>query len=60
MHAQSGTGSGSAWPAKKGLGVKKAATVDFAEAEWIHQLGYDRESKEAEAKAAREAAALLV
>ncbi|KAI0299565.1 hypothetical protein BC826DRAFT_1117324 [Russula brevipes] len=61
------TGSGGvARPAKKGLGAKKAAPVDFAEAERraaaeaerIRQLGYDREREEAEAKAAREAAAL--
>ncbi|KAH9030016.1 hypothetical protein EDB84DRAFT_1669730 [Lactarius hengduanensis] len=48
-----------------GLGAKKAAPVDFAEAERraaeaerIRQLGYDREREEAEAQAAREAAAL--
>jgi ADP-ribosylation factor GTPase-activating protein 2/3 len=60
------TGSGGARPAKKGLGAKKAAPVDFAEAERraaaeaerIRQLGYDREREEAEAKAAREVAAL--
>jgi ADP-ribosylation factor GTPase-activating protein 2/3 len=32
--------------------------VDFAEAKWIRQLGYDREREEASAQAAREAAAL--
>jgi ADP-ribosylation factor GTPase-activating protein 2/3 len=60
------TGTGAARPAKKGLGAKKAAPVDFAEAERraaaeaerIRQLGYDREREEAEAQAAREAAAL--
>ncbi len=59
-------GAGAARPAKKGLGAKKAAPVDFAEAERraaaeaerIRQLGYDREREEAEAQAAREAAAL--
>lgn len=61
----SSTGTG-ARPAKKGLGAKKAAPVDFAEAERraaaeaerIRQLGYNREREEAEAQAAREAAAL--
>ncbi|KAN0131545.1 ArfGap domain containing protein [Lactarius tabidus] len=61
-----GTGAGAARPAKKGLGAKKAAPVDFAEAERraaaeaerVRQLGYDREREEAEAQAAREAAAL--
>ncbi|KAH9968327.1 hypothetical protein BGW80DRAFT_1339115 [Lactifluus volemus] len=60
------TSAGVARPAKKGLGAKKAAPVDFAEAERraaveaerIRQLGYDREREEAEAQAAREAAAL--
>src|SRR6267142_1208725 len=63
--SSTGTGTG-ARPAKKGLGAKKAAPVDFAEAERraaaeverIRQLGYDREREEAEAEAAREAAAL--
>ncbi|SRR6266702_3099536 len=58
------TGAGVARPAKKGLGAKNAAPVDFAEAgrraaaeaEQIRQLGYDHE--DAEAQAAREAAAL--
>jgi hypothetical protein len=58
-----GTG---ACPAKKGLGAKKAAPVDFvgaehcvaAEAEQIHQLGYDCEHKEASAQVARKAVAL--
>jgi ADP-ribosylation factor GTPase-activating protein 2/3 len=53
-------------PAKKGLGAKKAAPVDFAgaerhaatEAEQIRQLGYDREHEEASAQVAHEAAAL--
>jgi ADP-ribosylation factor GTPase-activating protein 2/3 len=60
------TSSSVARPAKKGLGAKKAAPVDFAEAERraaaeaerIRQLGYDRAREEAEAQAAREAAAL--
>jgi ADP-ribosylation factor GTPase-activating protein 2/3 len=64
--SSTGTGAGGARPAKKGLGAKKAAPVDFAEAERraaaeaerVRQLGYDREREEAEAKAAREAAAL--
>ena len=64
--SSTGTGAGAARPAKKGLGAKKAAPVDFAEAERraaaeaerIRQLGYDREREEAEAQAAREAAAL--
>ncbi|KAH9043543.1 hypothetical protein EDB83DRAFT_2639807 [Lactarius deliciosus] len=64
--SSTGTGVGAARPAKKGLGAKKAAPVDFAEAERraaaeaerIRQLGYDREREEAEALAAREAAAL--
>jgi len=64
--SSTGTGAGVARPAKKGLGAKKAAPVDFAEAERraaaeaerIRQLGYDREREEAEAQAAREAAAL--
>ncbi|KAH9952937.1 hypothetical protein BC827DRAFT_1251396 [Russula dissimulans] len=64
--SSTGTGTGAARPAKKGLGAKKAAPVDFAEAERraaaeaerIRQLGYDREREEAEAQAAREAAAL--
>lgn len=65
-NSSTGTGTGAARPAKKGLGAKKAAPVDFAEAERraaaeaerIRQLGYDREREEAEAQAAREAAAL--
>lgn len=64
--SSTGTGAGAARPAKKGLGAKKAAPVDFAEAERraaaeaerVRQLGYDREREEAEAQAAREAAAL--
>lgn len=64
--SSTGTGASAARPAKKGLGAKKAAPVDFAEAERraaaeaerIRQLGYDREREEAEAQAAREAAAL--
>ncbi|KAI9439432.1 hypothetical protein F5148DRAFT_1259840 [Russula earlei] len=66
--SSSGTsaGTGTTRPVKKGLGAKKAAPVDFAEAERraaaeaerIRQLGYDREREEAEAQAAREAAAL--
>ncbi|KAI9436632.1 hypothetical protein H4582DRAFT_1962192 [Lactarius indigo] len=64
--SSTGTGAGAARPAKKGLGAKKAAPVDFAEAERraaaeaerIRQLGYNREREEAEAQAAREAAAL--
>jgi ADP-ribosylation factor GTPase-activating protein 2/3 len=54
-----GTGT-SARPAKKGLGTKKATPVDFAEAERIRQLGYDREHEEASAQVAREVAALEV
>jgi ADP-ribosylation factor GTPase-activating protein 2/3 len=53
-------------PAKKGLGAKKAAPVDFAgaechvaaEAEQICQLGYDCEHEEASAWVACKAAAL--
>ncbi|KAN0111170.1 ArfGap domain containing protein [Russula decolorans] len=64
--SSTGTGASAARPAKKGLGAKKAAPVDFAEAERraaaeaerIRQLGYNREREEAEAQAAREAAAL--
>ncbi|KAH9970920.1 hypothetical protein BJV74DRAFT_866262 [Russula compacta] len=64
--SSTGTAAGVSRPAKKGLGAKKAAPVDFAEAERraaaeaerIRQLGYDREREEAEAQAAREAAAL--
>jgi ADP-ribosylation factor GTPase-activating protein 2/3 len=60
-----GTGTG-ARPVKKGLGVKKAAPVDFAgaercaaaEAERICQLGYDLEHEEASAQVAHEATAL--
>jgi ADP-ribosylation factor GTPase-activating protein 2/3 len=55
--SSTGTGTGT-HPAKKGLGAKKAAPVDFAEAERIRQLGYDREHEEASAQVAREAAAL--
>jgi ADP-ribosylation factor GTPase-activating protein 2/3 len=49
--SSTGTGTG-ARPAEKGLGAKKAAPVDFAEAEQIRQLGYDCEREEASAQAA--------
>jgi hypothetical protein len=55
--SSTGTGTG-ARPAKKGLGAKKAAPVDFAEAERIRQLGYDCEHEEASVQVARDAAAL--
>jgi ADP-ribosylation factor GTPase-activating protein 2/3 len=67
--AGAGAGGAAAGPAKKklgGLGAKKAAPVDFAEAERkaqaeeerIRQLGYDREKEEEEVRKAAEAARL--
>ncbi|KAI9450797.1 hypothetical protein BJY52DRAFT_1206091 [Lactarius psammicola] len=54
--SSTGTGVGAARPAKKGLGAKKAAPVDFAEAE--RRAAAEAERIQAEAQAAREAAAL--